>query len=88
MNETNIELANKVYYDYIAKEENIENEIIEYIAKRIEENEEQILKLANITKETVDMEKIYATLKKESQYKSNNIYKFLTIKCFKSIKLV
>lgn len=71
MNETNIELANKAYYDYISKEENIEKEIIEYVAKRIEENEEQILKLASITKESINMEKIYEIFKKENRYKSS-----------------
>lgn len=71
MNETIIELGNKAYYGYITKEENIEKDVIRYISERIKENEGQILKLANITKESVNMEKIYEILNKESQYKKN-----------------
>ena len=71
MNKNNIDLASSAYYNYIAKEENIEKEIIEYILERIKENEEEIKKLIKITKETIDMEKIHKLLNKESKYKSS-----------------
>lgn len=71
MNETNIELAHKAYYGYISKEENIEKEIIEYISERIKENEKTIDKLVEITKEKINMKRVYEILKKESRYKSS-----------------
>jgi len=71
MNESNIQLADKAYYAYILKEENIEKEIIEYILERIKENKEAIENLVKITKEKINMKKIYEILTKESRYKSS-----------------
>jgi len=71
MNEKNIELGKSAYYNYIEKEENIENEIIKYIGERIKANEQEIGRLVEITKEKINIKKIEKVLKKESRYKVN-----------------
>lgn len=74
MNEKNIEKGLKAYYDYITKREDIENEILTYISKRINENKDSIEKLVSITKEKIDMKLINEVLNKESKYKGSKSF--------------
>ena len=74
MNKNNIEKGLKAYYEYIIKREEIEEDILEYISKRINANQDSIEKLIDMTKEKIDMKIIDKVLKKESKYKSNKTF--------------
>jgi gamma-glutamyl phosphate reductase len=70
----NIEKGLNSYYGYITQREDIEKDIIEYIAERINANKDSIEKLVDITKEKIDMDLINKILKKESKYKNKKTF--------------
>lgn len=65
-----LEQGKNAYYRYIACKENIEKDIVEYIAERIKANQDTIAELLKITKESLDINNILEILKTESKYKA------------------
>ena len=64
MNDKHIELAKNASYSYRKINEELAEDILEFVGKRIESNKDNIEKLIKITRENIDLEKIRRFLTK------------------------